>query len=498
MGPAIPRGTARLQLDIVDAQLRLRRRLQLAQGAASLGALERDAAVARFVDRVRYSEPLGEKSQLARMLALDLPDELTETQLGVWLELSALLDDDSFGSSLQAQHEPFRGAPDPARAAAFGAAVGPIIEAAAAALADGYGPESAAGASGSSSARSTAGLRDLAVRRCAAAARRRARGARVVAPPERAHPRRREDPRMLRAALLSAAGNRGLARFVSKHGKRFGAYRFVAGETLDEFMEVVAKTNAAGMRVAAGLLGEDVLDREAATAVARDYERILDRFAAAGARANVALKLTHLGLGIDRDLAAANLASVVRHAAGLRNFVRIDMEQSARTEATLAIYRELRSKGLDNVGTVLQAYLRRSQADLESLLGLAPNLRLVKGAYLEPASIAYPDKRDVDRSYVKLIETSLLRGGFTAIATHDDAVIDHCGEFIRARSIEQGAYEFQMLYGVRPRLQADLIRRGHPLRIAVPFGSQWYPYFMRRLAERPANVTFFFASMLRG
>lgn len=303
---------------------------------------------------------------------------------------------------------------------------------------------------------------------------------------------------MLRAALLSAAGNRGLARFVTRHGKRLGAYRFVAGETLDEFMHVVASTNAAGMRVAAGLLGEDVTDRAAAIAVAREYEAVLDRFAAARANANVALKLTHLGLAIDRDLAASNVEAVARHAAISGNFVRIDMEQSAYTDSTLAIYRGLRERGVRNAGTVLQAYLYRTQADLESLLDLSPNVRLVKGAYLEPASIAFPHKRDVDKAYVRLIETGLLRSGFTAIATHDDAVIEHSIEFIRSKHVRDGTFEFQMLYGVRPRLQADLVRRGFPLRLAVPFGSQWYPYFMRRLAERPANVAFFLSSMWRG
>lgn len=303
---------------------------------------------------------------------------------------------------------------------------------------------------------------------------------------------------MLRAALLSAAGNRGLARFVTKHGRRLGAYRFVAGETLDEFMRVVAATNAAGMRVAAGLLGEDVADRDAATGVAREYEAILDRFAQARAQANVALKLTHLGLAIDPALAAANVEAVARHAALSGNFVRIDMEQSSHTDATLAIYRGLRARGVDNVGTVLQAYLFRSEADLAGLGDLTPNLRLVKGAYLEPPSIAYPSKRDVDKAYVRMIETSLLRGGFTAIATHDDAVVEHAIAFINSKAVREGTYEFQMLYGVRPKLQAEVVRRGHPLRIAVPFGTQWYPYFMRRLAERPANVAFFLSSVWRG
>ena len=302
----------------------------------------------------------------------------------------------------------------------------------------------------------------------------------------------------MRAALLGAANHRGLARFVTRHGRRLGAYRFVAGETLDDFLRAVRAVNAGGMSVAAGLLGEDIRDREDANAVAREYQTILDRFAAEGARANVALKLTHLGLAIDRDLAAANVESVARHAGRSSNFVRIDMEQSAHTDATLATFRTLRAKGIDNVGTVLQAYLFRTEADLRSLLPLEPRLRLVKGAYLEPTSIAYASKRDVDKNYVHLIELSLTSGGHTAIATHDDAVIAHAIDFIRSRSIRQSAYEFQMLYGVRPKLQADMVRRGYPLRIAVPFGTQWYPYFMRRLAERPANVAFLLASMWRG
>jgi proline dehydrogenase len=303
---------------------------------------------------------------------------------------------------------------------------------------------------------------------------------------------------VLRAALLGAANHRGLAAFVTKHGRRFGAYRFVAGETLDDFMTVVAAMNAAGMRVAAGLLGEDVTDRDDANGVALRYREILDRFAAQGARANVALKLTHLGLTIDRSLAAANVEAVARHAAERSNFVRIDMEGAAWTQATLDIYRSLRARGIDNVGTVLQAYLFRSQADLRSLLELRPNLRLVKGAYLEPPGIAFARKRDVDENFIRLIHASLEGGGFTAIATHDQHAIEESIDFIRSRSIAEGTYEFQMLYGVRPKLQSALVRRGIPLRIAVPFGTQWYPYFMRRLAERPANVAFFLSSMWRG
>jgi proline dehydrogenase len=263
-------------------------------------------------------------------------------------------------------------------------------------------------------------------------------------------------------------------------------------------MCAVRSLNDRGFRVAAGLLGEDVRGEADSRAVTQEYRNVFDRFALTGANANVALKLTHLGLVIDPGLAYENIASLAGHAAERGSFVRIDMEQSSHTDATIEIYRRLRSSGRANVGTVLQAYLYRSDSDLSALLPLAPNLRLVKGAYLEPADIAYPKKRDVDENFVRLIEKSLREGGFTAIATHDEAIIDHSLEFIRRNAIPEGTYEFQMLYGVRSRLQASMIARGIPMRIAVPFGSQWYPYLMRRLAERPANLFFFVSSVWRG
>lgn len=305
-------------------------------------------------------------------------------------------------------------------------------------------------------------------------------------------------PVVMRALLLRAAESQRLRDVVVKHGRRFGAYRFVAGESLDEFMQAVRAANSDGMRVAAGLLGEDVHSPEAADAVAAEYRAILQRFAEERATANVALKLTHLGLAIDREHARSLLVSVATRARELGNFVRVDMEQSAYTDDTLSLYRQMRADGFDNVGTVLQAYLYRTDGDLRSLLELRPNLRLVKGAYLESAAIAFPKKTDVDANYARLIESSLLGGGFTAIATHDDAIIDHAIAFIRDRRVPDGTYEFQMLFGVRPRLQQRILRLGLPLRLAIPFGAEWFPYFMRRLAERPANVLFFIGSLWRG
>jgi proline dehydrogenase len=303
---------------------------------------------------------------------------------------------------------------------------------------------------------------------------------------------------LLRTSLLAAASNERLNRFVTMHGRRFGADRFVAGETLDEFSEAVALLNRRGFSVAAGLLGEDVRTVDDARAAAAQYLAILDRFARDRADANVALKLTHLGLALDPGLAFENVSAVAARAASLGNFVRMDMEQSAHTQATLKIYRRLRAGGVDNVGVVLQAYLYRSESDLSSLAPLAPNVRLVKGAYLEPTSVAFARKRDVDDRFGELIEISLQGAGYTAIATHDDAIIERSIDFIRSRGISAGSYEFQMLFGVRPKLQDMLMRQGFKVRIAVPFGSQWFPYFMRRLAERPANVLFFLKSMWRG
>lgn len=302
---------------------------------------------------------------------------------------------------------------------------------------------------------------------------------------------------LMRSALLGAADNRALRRFMYRHGMSLGARRFVAGETLDEFLAVVRVVNDRGFTVACGLLGEGVQDRNDAAAVVREYRHILTCFASEGLRSNVALKLTHLGLAIDRDIARSNLMAVVSHARSFNNFVRIDMEQSAYTEMTLSIYRSLREAGCANVGTVLQAYLHRSEDDLRSLLPLEPNVRLVKGAYLEAPAIAWTRKADVDRNYVRLIELSLRKSRFTAIATHDHAIIDRSIEFIKEHQIADDRYEFQMLYGVRPKLQGELLARGYKVRLAVPFGSQWYPYLMRRLAERPANLFFFLGTLWR-
>jgi proline dehydrogenase len=295
---------------------------------------------------------------------------------------------------------------------------------------------------------------------------------------------------VLRRGILAAAESRRLQRTVQRHGLRVGAARFVAGETLDQAVVVLRGLNEKGLKANTTLLGEGVTTEQETRAVVDAYRRIFDRIAAESLRVNVALKLTHLGLAFDEQLALANIRELVAHASRLGNFVRLDMEDSPTVDATLRVFRTLREEGHENVGTVLQSYLYRSPADLEGLLELRPNLRFVKGAYLEPPDVAYPEKKDVDEAYKRLIERSLLAGGFTAVATHDEALIDHAKAFTAANDVPRDRFQFQMLYGVRSQLQLELVRQGYDVLVATPYGPDWYRFFMRRLAERPANVLF--------
>jgi len=302
---------------------------------------------------------------------------------------------------------------------------------------------------------------------------------------------------VVRRGILAAAESPGLQRFVRTHGMRLGASRFVAGETLDDAVPVLRRLDERGLLTNTTLLGEGVSNEAATRAVVGSYRETLDRIADQGLRTNVALKLTHLGLTLDEELAYANVAELVDHAALRGNFIRIDMEESAYVGATLRLFRRLRESGRANVGTVLQSYLYRTEADLEGLLDLEPNLRLVKGAYLEPPEIAYPRKEDVDAAYARLLARMLSGRGFTAVATHDERLIERAVRFAEREGIERECFQFQLLYGVRPRLQLDLLARGQSVLVATPYGPDWYRYLMRRLAERPANVTFFARSLVR-
>jgi len=303
---------------------------------------------------------------------------------------------------------------------------------------------------------------------------------------------------VLRSLILAAADSPRLQRFVTRYGFRLGASRFVAGETLDDAVPVLRRLNENGLLTNTTLLGEGVRDEAETRALVTTYREILDRIRTESLRTNLAVKLTQLGLLIDEELAHRNVSELVAHAAQRGNFVRIDMEESRHVDATLHIYRRLRESGHENVGAVLQSYLFRSEDDLAALLPLAPNLRIVKGAYLEPAEIAYPKKSDVDAAYVSLMEASLGGEGFTAIATHDETLIEHAMALAREGALPNERFQFQMLYGVRPRLQLDLVARGYDVLVATPYGPEWYRYLMRRLAERPANLLFFLRNLLRG
>jgi proline dehydrogenase len=300
-----------------------------------------------------------------------------------------------------------------------------------------------------------------------------------------------------RWAILRAADSARLQRVVRRYGMRLGAARFVAGETLDECIDVLRDLDRAGFHSNTTLLGEAVSSADDTAAVVAEYETVLERTAAERLRANVALNLTHLGLAFDEEVAYGNVERLVAHAGRLGSFVRIDMEQSAHVDATLRIYERLRAAGHVNVGTVLQSYLRRTPADLERLLPLQPNLRIVKGAYLEAPEIALPDKRDVDVAYVRLVERALRAGAYVAVATHDERIIRHVRALAEREGISGDRFELQMLYGVRPALQRQLVAEGCTVLVATPYGPDWYPYLMRRLAERPANLLFFLRSLVR-
>ncbi len=274
--------------------------------------------------------------------------------------------------------------------------------------------------------------------------------------------------------------------------------RFVAGITVEELLAASAATNAKGMAVSVDNLGENVTNAEEARASATLYHKLLDQITARHLNANVSCKLTHLGLDVDANLCRELVCGIVRHAADINNFVRVDMEGSPYTQRTLEFVHEVHSHYPAAVGTVIQAYLRRSEADVEKLLAAGIRIRLCKGAYKEPADIAFQKKREVDANYLHLAKTLIQSGTYHGIATHDERIIEAVIAWARAESIAPDKFEFQMLYGIRRDLQEKLVREGWRMRVYIPFGTEWYPYFMRRLAERPANVFFIARNMLRG
>jgi proline dehydrogenase len=274
------------------------------------------------------------------------------------------------------------------------------------------------------------------------------------------------------------------------------AQRFVAGETLEDAIAAARKLNQGGYSVSLDLLGENVSDKDGAIRAADVYVAMFDRIAAEKLDGNISLKLTQLGLDLDASLCESLLARIAAAAARHRNFLRIDMEGSPYTQRTVDLCRRVRAT-TDAAGTVIQSYLRRSEQDVRDLIAAGCRIRLVKGAYQEPAEIAYPDKKDVDANFVKLMEILLPSGIYHAIATHDPRMIDATKKFAAAQRIAKDLFEFQMLYGIRTDLQESLRRDGYRVRVYIPFGTDWFPYFMRRLAERPANLTFFLRNLFR-
>ena len=303
----------------------------------------------------------------------------------------------------------------------------------------------------------------------------------------------------MRQGLLWLSERQGVFNFVRRNGlaRRF-ASRFVAGESIDQGVEAAMELSRRGITASLDLLGESVSAEAEAVAARDQYLRMLDRMAASGAEVNVSVKLTQMGLDIAEELCVANMTAILEKAAALRGFVRLDMESSDYTQRTLDFFR---TRLFDRFGTycgvVIQSMLRRSEQDVEDMIALKARVRLCKGAYLEPPTIAFPDKADVDRNYVRLMERLLAAGNYPGIATHDEAIIAHARDFVRRQGVGTDRFEFQMLYGVRRDLQESLRQAGFRLRVYIPFGTQWYPYLMRRLAERPANIAFFLGNIVR-
>ena len=294
-----------------------------------------------------------------------------------------------------------------------------------------------------------------------------------------------------RSAILRAAESPRVNQLVSRHGMRLGARRFVPAETLDEIVPIFRDLNAKGARAVTGLFDDYALTPAQLAAHEGEYARQIARLADEGLDANVGLKLTHLGVYFDRELMFDSTARLLDLARDRGMRLRIDMEESEVLDATLDLYRRLRESGRDNVGVVLQSYLRRSMDDLERLLPLGLSVRLVKGAYLEPARIAFQHKAEIDAAYVALLERALPEAEFTAVATHDPAMIRAALDIIEREAIPPDRFEFQMLYGIALAEQRKILAAGLPLRLAAPYGPTWFTYLMRRLAERPANLTFF-------
>ena len=302
---------------------------------------------------------------------------------------------------------------------------------------------------------------------------------------------------MFKQIILGVGNNSLVSRTIQQYGMQMGAARFVAGSTLGQAIAAVKELNERGIAATLDHLGESVTRIEEAQAARNSYLAMLDAIAKEQVRSHVSLKLTMMGLAISEEACLGNLLEILDRAHQYGNFVRIDMEDSHFTAATLNMFQKAWDKYPENVGVVLQAYLYRTMEDLNSLSQPPKNFRIVKGAYQEPASLAYPSKPDVDDNYVALVQASLQHGNFTAVASHDEVVLGKVVRFLESQHIPQSQVEFQMLYGVKLSVLEDLARRGFAARVYVPWGRDWYAYYLRRIAERPANLLFFARSLAK-
>lgn len=304
---------------------------------------------------------------------------------------------------------------------------------------------------------------------------------------------------LTRSALIYLSRQEGLKEFAA----RFSLFkklttRFIAGENIDEAVAAIKAINASGCTATFDHLNESVSSTAETEAEVHEYQNVLARIDESKIDSNVSIKLTQFGLEIDPDLAYRNARRVVEDAVARGNFVRVDMEGSNVTQATIDCYKRLRDEfGLNDVGVALQSYLYRTMDDARALLKIPARIRICKGAYNEPAEVAYPDKKNVDDNYVRVMQLLLASGVYHGIATHDPKMIDATVAFAQREGIGKDAFEFQMLYGIRRDLQDQLARDGYRMRVYVPYGKHWYPYFMRRLAERPANIWFVMKNMFK-
>jgi len=302
---------------------------------------------------------------------------------------------------------------------------------------------------------------------------------------------------LARSVVLGVSNNTVVHNFATKYGLSLGAGRFVAGETLETAIEAVKTLNSKGIAATLDHLGESVTSKKLAIEASQECLYMLDAIDRTGVDCNVSLKLTQMGLDIDQEFCKENVEQIIRKASEKNNFVRIDIEDSPRIDATIEIFKYLKEKYPDNIGLVLQSYLYRTVKDMKNLAYLKPNYRFVKGAYKEPKEVAYPQKQDVDENLKQIIGIHLKEGNYTAVASHDENIISFTKDFVKKNNIPKTQYEFQMLYGICQGLQEQLAQEGYKVRIYVPYGKDWYPYFSRRLAERPANIMFIMKNMFK-